>query len=116
MVESAIEFADICRAADYHNFVFSMKASNPLVMVQSTAEQHAPNPRTVTPLQIPTEKSPNPLIMIRALRQSKSAPTRISLFTEYPRSDAKNPRRRTVDFHRRGCSLSWIFTNHHRRR
>merc|ERR1719401_3101997 len=35
MVESAIEFADICRAFDYHNFVFSMKASNPLVMVQS---------------------------------------------------------------------------------
>jgi (E)-4-hydroxy-3-methylbut-2-enyl-diphosphate synthase len=35
MVESAIEFADICRSANYHNFVFSMKASNPLVMVQS---------------------------------------------------------------------------------
>jgi len=35
MVESALEFADICRALDYHNFVFSMKASNPLVMVQS---------------------------------------------------------------------------------
>jgi (E)-4-hydroxy-3-methylbut-2-enyl-diphosphate synthase len=35
MVESAIEFADICRGMDYHNFVFSMKASNPLVMVQS---------------------------------------------------------------------------------
>jgi len=35
MVESAIEFADICRAQDFHNFVFSMKASNPLVMVQS---------------------------------------------------------------------------------
>ena len=35
MVESAIEFADICRANDYHNFVFSMKASNPLVMVQA---------------------------------------------------------------------------------
>lgn len=35
MVESAIEFADICRGLDYHNFVFSMKASNPLVMVQS---------------------------------------------------------------------------------
>ena len=34
MVESAIEFADICRSQDYHNFVFSMKASNPLVMVQ----------------------------------------------------------------------------------
>jgi (E)-4-hydroxy-3-methylbut-2-enyl-diphosphate synthase len=34
MVESAIEFADICRDQDYHNFVFSMKASNPLVMVQ----------------------------------------------------------------------------------
>jgi len=35
MVESAIEFADICRSMDYHNFVFSMKASNPLVMAQS---------------------------------------------------------------------------------
>ena len=35
MVESAIEFADICRSQDYHNFIFSMKASNPLVMVQS---------------------------------------------------------------------------------
>lgn len=35
MVESAIEFADICRSQDFHNFVFSMKASNPLVMVQS---------------------------------------------------------------------------------
>ncbi|GKY91264.1 hypothetical protein MPSEU_000099000 [Mayamaea pseudoterrestris] len=35
MVESALEFADICRSLDFHNFVFSMKASNPLVMVQS---------------------------------------------------------------------------------
>lgn len=35
MVESAIEFADICRSLNYHNFVFSMKASNPLVMVQA---------------------------------------------------------------------------------
>jgi (E)-4-hydroxy-3-methylbut-2-enyl-diphosphate synthase len=35
MVESALEFADICRSMDYHNFIFSMKASNPLVMVQS---------------------------------------------------------------------------------
>ncbi|KAK9843665.1 hypothetical protein WJX81_001770 [Elliptochloris bilobata] len=35
MVESAFEFAEICRAADYHNFLFSMKASNPLVMVQA---------------------------------------------------------------------------------
>eukprot|EP00547_Thalassionema_nitzschioides_P014109 CAMPEP_0194246114 /NCGR_PEP_ID=MMETSP0158-20130606/14471_1 /TAXON_ID=33649 /ORGANISM="Thalassionema nitzschioides, Strain L26-B" /LENGTH=753 /DNA_ID=CAMNT_0038981941 /DNA_START=38 /DNA_END=2299 /DNA_ORIENTATION=- len=44
MVESAIEFADICRSQDYHNFVFSMKASNPLVMVQAyrllAAEQY----------------------------------------------------------------------------
>jgi len=44
MVESAIEFADICRHHDYHNFVFSMKASNPLVMVQAyrllAAEQY----------------------------------------------------------------------------
>ena len=35
MVESAVEFAKICRKHDYHNFLFSMKASNPLVMVQA---------------------------------------------------------------------------------
>ena len=35
MVQSAFEFADICRDMDYHNFLFSMKASNPLVMVQA---------------------------------------------------------------------------------
>ena len=35
MVESAFEFANICRSLDYHNFLFSMKASNPLVMVQA---------------------------------------------------------------------------------
>ena len=35
MVNSAFEFADFCRSIDYHNFVFSMKASNPLVMVQA---------------------------------------------------------------------------------
>ena len=35
MVESAVEFAKICRSRDYHNFLFSMKASNPLVMVQA---------------------------------------------------------------------------------
>lgn len=34
-VESAFEFARICRKLDYHNFVFSMKASNPVVMVQA---------------------------------------------------------------------------------
>ena len=34
-VESAFEFARICRNLDYHNFVFSMKASNPVVMVQA---------------------------------------------------------------------------------
>lgn len=33
MVESALEFARICRKHDYHNFLFSMKASNPVVMV-----------------------------------------------------------------------------------
>jgi (E)-4-hydroxy-3-methylbut-2-enyl-diphosphate synthase len=33
MVESALEFARIAREFDYHNFVFSMKASNPKVMI-----------------------------------------------------------------------------------
>jgi len=35
MVESAFEFARVCRKHDFHNFLFSMKASNPLVMVQA---------------------------------------------------------------------------------
>lgn len=33
MVESALEFARVCRKNDYHDFVFSMKASNPQVMI-----------------------------------------------------------------------------------
>ena len=35
MVESALEFARIARDLDYHNFVFSMKASNPKVMIEA---------------------------------------------------------------------------------
>lgn len=35
MVESALEFARICRKLDYHDFIFSMKSSNPQVMVQA---------------------------------------------------------------------------------
>jgi len=35
MVESALEFAHIARDEGYHNFVFSMKASNPKVMIQA---------------------------------------------------------------------------------
>jgi (E)-4-hydroxy-3-methylbut-2-enyl-diphosphate synthase len=34
MVESALEFARICRDNDFHNFVFSMKSSNPKVMIE----------------------------------------------------------------------------------
>merc|ERR1719217_721910 len=35
MVASAIEFGEICRKHDFHNFVFSMKSSNPKVMVEA---------------------------------------------------------------------------------
>jgi (E)-4-hydroxy-3-methylbut-2-enyl-diphosphate synthase len=35
MVESALEFARIARELDFHDFVFSMKASNPKVMIQA---------------------------------------------------------------------------------
>lgn len=35
MVESAIEFARIAQKHDFHNFVFSMKASNPKVMIEA---------------------------------------------------------------------------------
>jgi (E)-4-hydroxy-3-methylbut-2-enyl-diphosphate synthase len=34
MVESALEFARIARAHDFHNFKFSMKSSNPKVMIE----------------------------------------------------------------------------------
>jgi len=33
MVESALEFARLAREQDFHNFVFSMKSSNPKVMI-----------------------------------------------------------------------------------
>ena len=35
MVESAIEFARIARDLGYHDFIFSMKASNPKVMIEA---------------------------------------------------------------------------------
>ena len=35
MVESALEFARLAREFDYHNFIFSMKASNPKVMIEA---------------------------------------------------------------------------------
>jgi (E)-4-hydroxy-3-methylbut-2-enyl-diphosphate synthase len=35
MVESALEFARIAREMDYHAFIFSMKASNPKVMINA---------------------------------------------------------------------------------
>ena len=34
MIESALEFAHICRRHDFHNFKFSMKSSNPKVMIE----------------------------------------------------------------------------------
>ncbi len=34
MVESALEFARICRKHQFHNFKFSMKSSNPKVMIE----------------------------------------------------------------------------------
>jgi (E)-4-hydroxy-3-methylbut-2-enyl-diphosphate synthase len=35
MVISAFEYADICRKYDFHELVFSMKASNPSIMIES---------------------------------------------------------------------------------
>lgn len=35
MVESALEYAQICRKYNFHNFMFSMKASNPLIMIEA---------------------------------------------------------------------------------
>ncbi len=56
MVESALEFARICEDAGYYNFVFSMKASNPQVMVQAyrllAARMLAGATRHVYPLHV----------------------------------------------------------------
>jgi (E)-4-hydroxy-3-methylbut-2-enyl-diphosphate synthase len=35
MVESAFEYVRVCRKYDFHDIIFSMKASNPLVMIQA---------------------------------------------------------------------------------
>ena len=35
MVESALEFARICEIYNFHDIVFSMKASNPIIVVQA---------------------------------------------------------------------------------
>lgn len=35
MVESALEFARVCRQNNYHDFMFSMKSSNPKVMIHA---------------------------------------------------------------------------------
>ncbi len=35
MVESALEFARVCHKMDYHDLIFSMKASNPSVMIEA---------------------------------------------------------------------------------
>ncbi|MBA3816940.1 MAG: flavodoxin-dependent (E)-4-hydroxy-3-methylbut-2-enyl-diphosphate synthase, partial [Parachlamydiaceae bacterium] len=35
MLESALEFARVCQKNDYHDFIFSMKSSNPQVMVHA---------------------------------------------------------------------------------
>ena len=35
MVESAIEFTNVCRKYDYHDIIYSMKASNAVVMIEA---------------------------------------------------------------------------------
>lgn len=35
MVESALEFTRVCRKLDFHDIIFSMKASNPVVMIEA---------------------------------------------------------------------------------
>lgn len=35
MLESALEFARVCRQNDFHDFMFSMKSSNPKVMIEA---------------------------------------------------------------------------------
>jgi 1-hydroxy-2-methyl-2-(E)-butenyl 4-diphosphate synthase len=56
MVESALEFARIARDYDYHALVFSMKASNPKVMIEAyrllVARLHAEGPDWNYPIHL----------------------------------------------------------------
>lgn len=56
MCESALEFARIARDHHYHNFVFSMKASNPKVMIEAyrllVARLHAEGPDWNYPIHL----------------------------------------------------------------
>ncbi len=56
MVESALEFARIARENDYHALVFSMKASNPKVMIEAyrllVARLHAEGPDWNYPIHL----------------------------------------------------------------
>ena len=53
MVESALEFARIARNIDYHDFVFSMKSSNPKMMIAAYRLLVAAIKRTWTGLELP---------------------------------------------------------------
>ena len=44
MVASAIEFGEVCRKHDFHNFIFSMKSSNPQVMVRGLVKHLQASP------------------------------------------------------------------------
>jgi len=56
MVESALEFAQIARKHNYHNFLFSMKSSNPKVMIECyrllAARLHALGPDWNYPIHL----------------------------------------------------------------
>jgi len=56
MVESALEFARIARDLGYHDFIFSMKSSNPKVMIEAyrllTARLYAEGPDWNYPLHL----------------------------------------------------------------
>ncbi len=56
MVESALEFARIARELNYHDFIFSMKSSNPKVMIAAyrllVARLHAEGPDWNYPLHL----------------------------------------------------------------
>src|SRR5437879_10614134 len=64
MVESALEFARIARDLDYHDFVFSMKASNPKVMIAAyrllVARLNELGPDWNYPLHLGDRKSTRP--------------------------------------------------------
>ena len=95
MVESALEFLDVCEDEGFFDVVFSMKASNPQVAIQAyrllaarLAERAARRARATRS----TSASPRPATARTAASRARSASARCSRTGSATRSASRSPR------------------------